>query len=245
MVIPAITAHKSTNITSFKGNHNTKQVVYQSGRTEAKQAPRSSRLLFKVLLGLCGLGTLGAGVSSCGKHEMQDIKPGKDTTVVVKPPVNPPTNARWAKLKKGVLSYMNHVSGDTITTNIKDSTALKETFNGDPMAIVQTLKVKTPESTTPDTFKFGTRILYDGNVIGKGEMAFYYDKDTLKSNNYSIDAKGKKSLSGISKYAEEGISLIEINKNNIKATEFTPAKLHEVDVTSFINKTTGKIIKIF
>lgn len=76
MVIPAITAQKSTNLTSFKGNQNAKQVMYQSGKSEAKQASHSSRFLFKLLI---GLGILGGSLSSCKKHEMQDVNP------VVKP----------------------------------------------------------------------------------------------------------------------------------------------------------------
>lgn len=231
MVIPAITAHKSTNMTSFKGNQTAKPVIYQSGKAEVKQASRSSRYLLRTMLWLGGLGALGAGVSSCGKSEMQDAKP--------------PVNEKWVKLKTHVLSYYNRMTGDTVTTNIPDSTALKETFDGDPMAIVQTLKIKTPESTTPDTFKFGTRILNNGNSLGQGEMDFFMDVDTLKSKNYSVDKKGKRSLSGISKYYSEGISLIERDKNNVKITKFTPVKLHEVDAISYLYQTTGKIIKIF
>lgn len=76
MVIPAITAHKSTNVTSFKGNQKAKQIMYQSGKTEAKQVSHSSGFLFKLLI---GLGILGGGLSSCKKHEIQDVNP------VVKP----------------------------------------------------------------------------------------------------------------------------------------------------------------
>lgn len=82
MVISAVTAHKPTNLTSFKGNQNAKQVVSQSG-SKVKPASHSSRYLLKVLLGIIGFSALA---SSCSKHETEDIVIKKPDTPVVKPP---------------------------------------------------------------------------------------------------------------------------------------------------------------